>query len=55
MVSREVLRNGLALMRGNLTTADARRKRIILGRFVDRVEADKERARLWYAFPLLAR
>lgn len=39
-------------MRDDLTTGDIRKKRDVLTRFVDRIEAEKERATLWYTFPL---
>ena len=39
-------------MLDDVRLAHLRRKRDILRGFVDRIEAEKERARLWYAFPL---
>jgi len=52
-VSEEVMTVVLSKMREELHTGDVQRKRGVLKRFVDRIEAERERARLWYTFPLL--
>jgi len=52
-VSEEVMTVALSKMREELGTGDVQRKRGVLKRFVDRIEAERERARLWYTFPLL--
>ena len=43
----------LSQMREELHTGGVQRKRDVLRSFVDRIEAERERARLWYTFPLL--
>lgn len=53
-VSEEVLSDALSQMRDDLTVRDVRQKRGVLSAFVERIEAEKDRARLWYSFPLLA-
>ena len=52
-ISEEVMTVALSKMREELGTGDVQRKRGVLKRFVDRIEAERERARLWYTFPLL--
>ena len=51
-VSDEVLSDALAQMRDDLTTGELADRRAVLGRFVHRIEAHRERATLWYTFPL---
>ena len=51
-VSDEVLSDALAKMRDDLTKGEIAGKRAVLGRFVHRIEAQKERANVWYTFPL---
>ena len=51
-VSEEVLSEALSQMRDDLARGDVCKKRDLLRRFVDRIEAEKKRARLWYTFPL---
>ena len=51
-MSDEVLSDALAKMRDDLTTGEIAGKRAVLGRFVRRIEAQKERANVWYTFPL---
>jgi len=52
-VSEEVLSEALSRMRADLSTGDVAKKRDVLRRFIDRIEAERKRARLWYTFPLL--
>jgi DNA invertase Pin-like site-specific DNA recombinase len=52
-VSEEVMTGALSKMREELGAGDVQTKRGVLKRFVDRIEAERERARLWYTFPLL--
>ena len=52
-VSEEVMTVALSQMREELHTGGVQRKRGVLRSFVDRIEAERERARLWYTFPLL--
>lgn len=52
-VSEEVMKVALSKMREELDTGDVQAKRNVLRSFIDRVEAERERARLWYTFPLL--
>jgi site-specific DNA recombinase len=54
-VSDEVLEDALSQMRQGLTAASVQDKRKLLSGFVDRIEADRERASVWYTFPLFAR
>lgn len=51
-MSEDVLSESLSLMRDCLTRGDVSKKRDVLRRFVDRIEAEKKRASLWYTFPL---
>jgi len=51
-VSEEVLSEALSQMRDDISTGDVAKKRDVLRRFIDRIEAEKKRARLWYTFPL---
>lgn len=51
-MSEEVLSEALSQMRHDLTRGDVCKKRDLLRRFVDRIEAEKKRAKLWYTFPL---
>ena len=52
-VSEEVMTVALSQMREELHPGGVQRKRDVLRSFVDRIEAERERARLWYTFPLL--
>jgi site-specific DNA recombinase len=52
-VSREVLNDALNTMRDDLSCGDMDGKRRVLRSFVNRIEAQKERATIWYTFPLL--
>jgi hypothetical protein len=54
-ISDEVLDDALAQLRSGIVNATIREKRKLLSGFVDRIEADKERASVWYTFPLFAR
>ena len=51
-MSDEVLSDALAKMRDDLTKGEIAGKRAVLGRFVHRIEAQREPATLWYTFPL---
>jgi len=51
----EVLEDALSEMRDGLIRGTIQEKRKLLAGFVDRIEADKERASVWYTFPLFAR
>jgi len=51
-VSEEVLSEALSQMRDDISTGDVAKKRDVLRRFIDRIEAERKRARLWYTFPL---
>lgn len=52
-VSEEVMTVALSRMREELDTGDVQTKRNVLKSFINRIEAERERARLWYTFPLL--
>ncbi len=52
-VSEEVMKVALSKMREELDIGDVQTKRNVLRSFIDRIEAERERARLWYTFPLL--
>ena len=52
-VSREVLSDALNSIRDDLSAGGLDGKRKVLRSFVNRIEAQKERAKLWYTFPLL--
>lgn len=52
-VSEEVMKVALSKMREELNTGDVQAKRNVLRSFIDRIDAERERARLWYTFPLL--
>lgn len=53
-ISDEVLEDALSDMSDHLLTASVQDKRKLLHGFVDRIEADQERASVWYTFPLFA-
>ncbi len=52
-LSDEMLQQALTGLRYNLSVGNVRQKRALLRTFVDHIDADKERARLWYTFPVL--
>ncbi len=52
-LSEEVMRVALSKMREELDTGDVQTKRNVLRSFIERIEAEREQARLWYTFPLL--
>ena len=52
-VSEEAMKVALSKMRAALDTGDVQTKRNVLRSFIERIEAERERARLWYTFPLL--
>jgi site-specific DNA recombinase len=53
-ISDEVLEDAVSEMRAAMLSATVREKRELLSGFVDRIEADRERASVWYTFPLFA-
>ena len=52
-ISEEVMTVAVSQMREELDTGDVQTKRNVLRSFIDRIEAERDRARLWYTFPLL--
>jgi site-specific DNA recombinase len=51
----QVLEDALSQIRDGLVRGTVKEKRSLLAGFVDRIETDKERASVWYTFPLFAR
>jgi hypothetical protein len=54
-ISDEASEDALSKMRDGLIKGAIQTKRNLLGGFVDRIEANKERASVWHTFPLFAR